>query len=493
MKKSMLNIPKNKVLYVFFKIEGSVVKIIKILYNYCGSKIIPAAVINRNLDVRFYEGWILIMIIMFHTLGCKVNQYETQVMRAAAENAGYITADFAADGCTPDAVVINSCTVTGESDRKLRSLLRRIRRAFPPVILVLTGCMPQAFPETAAGFSDVDIILGNAARRGVIESIEQYLLLRERIVHIPEHGKEFEPMAIDRFEGRTRAFVKIEDGCNRFCSYCIIPYARGRVRSKPAEDIRTEISLLAQRGYCEVVLAGINLTAYGQEWGISLCDAVDIACGIDGINRVRLGSLEPDMLDEAAIKRFAAQPKLCPQFHLSLQSGCADTLARMNRRYTPAEYESVCSILRRYFPECALTTDVMVGFPGETDGEFEQSVEFVRRIGFSRVHVFAYSLRPGTPAAAAPDQISAGKKTERSKRMIAGCDIMRDSYLDTLIGKNAEVLVETYDGTYVQGHTAQYVPVRIKFPDGERLCGHTLEVRITEHSDGVMTAHELTI
>lgn len=439
------------------------------------------------------------MTLFFHTLGCKVNQYETQVMRRLMEAEG-ITAisEPSENGKLPDSlqnagtldddlvIVINSCTVTGESDRKLRQLLRRYRREFPHAVLVLTGCMPQAFPQTAEGFTEADIVLGNAARRDLPRHIHDFLTRRQRIVDIGEHGKAFESMAIDEFQGRTRAFVKIEDGCDRFCSYCIIPYARGRVRSKPLDDLRTEIQLLASKGYAEAVLVGINLNAYGQEWGLSLCDAVETACSAEGIRRVRLGSLEPEMLTPTVIERFATQKKLCPQFHLSLQSGCAATLKRMNRHYTPEEYAAVCERLRARFPDCALTTDVMVGFPGEDEKEFAESLAFVKRIGFSRVHVFAYSRRPGTPAAKAPVQVTAVEKSHRSRRMIEACNELRGAYLERHIGSTAEVLLETRgkEGC-MEGYTPQYIPVMVKASEDDGILpGAIVKVHITRHENG---------
>ena len=373
------------------------------------------------------------MTVLFHTLGCKVNQYETQAMRRLMEDEGWNTAEYSPDiEISGDGLVIgvNSCTVTGESDRKLGQLLRRLRRNHPHAVLVLTGCMPQAFPEIADRFTEADIVLGNAARRALPSRINRFLTVRQRIVDISEHGREFESLSIDEFQGRTRAFVKIEDGCDRFCSYCIIPYARGRVRSKQPEELREELERLALRGYSEIVLVGINLTAYGKEWGGSLCDAAEIACKVPGIRRVRLGSLEPDLMTPDAIERFAALDKLCPQFHLSLQSGCGDTLKRMNRRYTPGEYRGVCDDLREKFPDCGITTDVMVGFPGEDEREFHGSLEFVKSIGFSRVHIFAYSPRPGTPAAKASGQVPGGEKARRSRIMSKECEASRHSYLD---------------------------------------------------------------
>lgn len=440
------------------------------------------------------------MTLFFHTLGCKVNQYETQAMRRLMEAEGYTTVEEPSEnGKLPDSlqtagdrdddlvIVINSCTVTGESDRKLRQLLRRYRREFPRAVLVLTGCMPQAFPQVAEGFAEADIVLGNAARRDLPFHIRDFLTRRQRIVDIGGHGQAFETMAVDEFQGRTRAFVKIEDGCDRFCSYCIIPYARGRVRSKPLEDLRAEIRGLASKGYAEIVLVGINLNAYGREWGLSLCDAVEAACSETGVGRVRLGSLEPEMLTPDVIERFAAQKKLCPQFHLSLQSGCAATLKRMNRHYTPDEYAAVCEGLRAHFPDCALTTDVMVGFPGEDEKEFGESLAFVKRIGFSRVHVFAYSRRPGTPAAKAPAQVTNAEKTDRSHRMIQACRALCDAYLDRHVGSAAEVLLETRGKEgYMEGYSPQYIPVMVRMPGGGGLPpGTIVKARLLRHENGI--------
>ena len=305
---------------------------------------------------------------------------------------------------------------------------------------------------------------------------------------IGEHDARLEPLEIDDFQGRTRAFVKIQDGCNRFCSYCIIPYARGRVRSKPPEDVAHELRALAARGFREVVLVGINLTAYGQEWGLSIADAVETACSVEGIERVRLGSLEPDALSEEVVRRLAAQPRLCPQFHLALQSGCDATLRRMNRHYDTAAYRRIAGRLREAFPGCALTTDVMVGFPGEDEEEFAQSLAFVEAVGFSRLHVFAYSRRPGTPAAKAPGQLSAAVKAERSRRMTALGDRLRDAYAAAQVGSTAAVLLETRreDGL-AEGYAPNYLPVRVRTA---RPLGSCLDVRITGHEDGVCLGEE---
>ena len=428
------------------------------------------------------------MLVAFHTLGCKVNQYETQAMRRILEQAGYETAEFAQDASAPDVLVINSCTVTGESDRKLRQFLRRCRRLVPEGILVLTGCMPQAYPDKASALAEADVVLGNAARKDILPRLEEYLSHRQRIVDIPEHSTRYEALEIDEFQGRTRAFIKIQDGCNRFCSYCIIPYARGRVRSREPEDIRAELERLVAKGYKEVVLVGINLTAYGQDNGLTIADAVEAACRVDGIERVRLGSLEPDFITDETIARMKAQPKLCPQFHLALQSGCDATLKRMNRHYTTAEYADLCTRLRSHFPDCALTTDVMVGFPGETEEEFNASCQFVKDIAFSRVHVFAYSRRPGTRADRLPNQIDNAEKARRSKEMIAVCRRSAEQYAERYVGKVVPILLETPypDGT-VDGHTDTYLTVRVKT---EKTSGSLINAAISACEGEILYGEE---
>ena len=428
------------------------------------------------------------MKFAFHTLGCKVNQYETQAMRRLLEQQGFTTADYTADEAF-DGLVVNSCTVTGESDRKLRQFLRRIRREHPSALLVLTGCMPQAQPDTAAALDEVDIVLGNAARNALPRHIGDYLTHRQRIVDIVPHSRDYEPLDIDTFQGRTRAFVKIQDGCNRFCSYCIIPYARGRVRSRPPEDIRRELERLAADGYKEAVLVGINLTAYGQDCGLNIADAVEAACQVDGLERIRLGSLEPDFMTEEILARLAQQSKLCPQFHLALQSGCDATLRRMNRHYTTAEFAALCDTLRRLFPHCALTTDVMVGFPGETDEEFATSLEFVKNIAFAQAHVFAYSRRPGTVADRLSGQVTNAVKNERSRQMIAITSDCAAHYADAYIGSTLSVLLETPqdDGTVV-GHTDTYLTARVKTA---KRTGDMVTVRITAREQEILLGEEV--
>ena len=410
------------------------------------------------------------------TLGCKVNQYESQAMLQQLLHAGFSPSM----GESADVVLINSCTVTATSDHKVRQTLHRARRQNPGAVIVLTGCMPQAFPEEAEALTEADVILGNSNRGSLLPDILTYLSTHQRIVDIVPHERKgsFEPMQIEDFQERTRAFIKIQDGCNRFCSYCIIPYARGRVRSKPLEDLERELRLLGERGFREVVLTGINLSAYGQELDLHLCDAVEAACRTPGIERVRLGSLEPEQLSLPVIQRLAAQKKLCPQFHLSLQSGCDATLRRMNRHYDTAEYREIVRNLRAAFPNAAITTDIMVGFAGETEQEFSESLAFAKEIGFAKVHVFAYSRRPGTAAYSAPDQLTKEIKDRRSKAMIeVTLGTMRE-FFQRQVGQTAGVLFEREcaPGVY-EGYTENYTPVTVS--SEQPLHAQILPVRIT--------------
>ena len=412
------------------------------------------------------------------TLGCKVNQYETQAMLGMLTERGYFLCDSETEA---DVILLNSCTVTCTSDQKVRQTLRRARRRNPEALLILTGCMPQAFPDAAENLMDADIVTGNADHNRLPSLIERFLYTHQRVVAIPPHekqtGEKFESLQVSDFHERTRAFVKIEDGCNRFCSYCIIPTARGRVRSRDPEELRAELAAIAAKGYKEVVLVGINLSAYGQEWGGDLCDAVEIACQTEGIERVRLGSLEPDRMTDAVIQRLAQQHKLCPQFHLSLQSGCDRTLKAMNRHYSSAEYAEIVAKLRDCFENVAITTDVMVGFPQESEEDFEESLAFVQKIAFAKVHVFAYSRRPGTVADRMTGQISKATKEERSHRMIAATDATQAEFLRQQVGKETMVLFETEIFPNVfEGYTPNYTSVQV--PAQENLCGLSRLVRI---------------
>ena len=415
------------------------------------------------------------------TLGCKVNQYETQVMLNQLLQGGFSACQTGEDA---DIILLNSCTVTSTSDHKVKQTLHKARREHPHAVIVLTGCMPQAFPELAEDLTDADIVLGNSNRSSLLPHILQYLSTRQRIIDIVPHQtkEKFESMSVENFYERTRAFIKIQDGCNRFCSYCIIPYARGRVRSKPLDDLIAEVTQLSEKGYKEIVLTGINLSAFGQDINLHLCDAVEAVCAINGIERVRLGSLEPEQLSEDVIIRLSKQQKLCPQFHLSLQSGCDETLKRMNRHYTTEEYRTIVQNLRNAFDNAAITTDIMVGFPGETEEEFMQSLEFAKEISFSKVHVFAYSQRPGTKACNAPNQITKKVKETRSKQMMHVTNQTKQAFLNQQCGTIQDVLVEREINTNLyEGYTANYTPVQ--FHSDKNLCGQLVAVHITKANE----------
>ena len=415
------------------------------------------------------------------TLGCKVNQYETQAMLNQLLQGGFSACQTGEDA---DIILLNSCTVTSTSDHKVKQTLHKARREHPHAVIVLTGCMPQAFPELAEDLTDADIVLGNSNRSSLLPHILQYLSTRQRIIDIVPHQtkEKFESMSVENFYERTRAFIKIQDGCNRFCSYCIIPYARGRVRSKPLDDLIAEVTQLSEKGYKEIVLTGINLSAFGQDINLHLCDAVEAVCAINGIERVRLGSLEPEQLSEDVIIRLSKQQKLCPQFHLSLQSGCDETLKHMNRHYTTEEYRTIVQNLRDAFDNAAITTDIMVGFPGETEEEFMQSLEFAKEVSFSKVHVFAYSQRPGTKACNAPNQIAKKVKETRSKQMMHVTNQTKQAFLNQQCGTIQDVLVEReISPNLYEGYTANYTPVQ--FHSDKNLCGQSVAVPIKKTNE----------
>lgn len=421
------------------------------------------------------------MTVLFYTLGCKVNQYDTQSLTELFLTEGFTPA---AKGQAPDVVVINTCTVTAESDRKGRQAIRRFARTYPHAIIAVTGCMPQAVPEKSHALASAHIVIGNALNHRLPQLIQQYRQTRQPIRLHQEHSPDYPTGQTCRnsFEGRERAFVKIEDGCNRFCSYCLIPYARGRVRSKPLPQLQQELTALAQNGYREVVLAGINLTAYGDGTQTNLCDAVELAQSIDGIERIRLGSMEPDQFTSQMMTRLAACTKLCPQFHLSLQSGSDTVLSRMNRHYDTAFYQDLVERLRVAFPGCAITTDIMCGFPGETEEEFAQTLSFIQRIRFAKIHTFVYSPREGTPAAAMV-QVSPAVKQQRAAALNQAASRSADQFMSQQLGTVQSVLFEqAKQPDLYQGHTPHYLPVLVhsKTP----LMGIIQDVRIEEVTDG---------
>lgn len=417
----------------------------------------------------------------FYTLGCKVNQYETEYMSELLKNAGF---EIVAPSESADYYIINSCTVTATADQKTRQNVRKFKRKHSDSVVILTGCMPQAFPEDAQALAEADIVFSNKNDGDILELINKYNTDKNRVIYIDEHktGDEFKKCSITDFNERIRAFVKIEDGCDRFCSYCIIPKSRGRVRSKNPDDLKAETVQLANSGIKEIVLVGINLSAYGKNENFDIVDAVNICAENNKIERVRLGSLEPDHITDDIIERLAKIDKFCPQFHLSLQSGCNKTLKNMNRHYTAEEYKALCDKLRSTFDNASITTDVMVGFHQEDEKDFEESLRFVKEIAFEKVHTFPYSERQGTAASKKGDSVPKKEKERRAAVMIAETEKIRTEYLKGLIGQTTEVLFENEisENTY-QGYTKNYLPVQIQSNDN--LIGKTLNVKIKDYNN----------
>ncbi len=422
------------------------------------------------------------MKIAFFTLGCKVNSYESQELAELMTAAGHTIVN---SDCEADAYIVNSCTVTAESSRKSRQALRRFRSEHPNAIIVLTGCYAQAFSKEADEKCDADIIIGNKTNSELPRLLEEFAASGKKTVDVLPHlqSDPFKGNAIHTFEGHTRAFLKIQDGCNRYCTYCIIPKSKGFSRSKPLEDVRKEVKELAKHGYKELVFVGINLSSYGMDIGLNLCDALEEAEKTDGIERIRLGSLEPDHITDEVIERLSKMSKFCPQFHLSLQSGCNDVLRKMNRHYSAEEYAELCEKLKNAFPDLSLTTDIIVGFPGETEEMFKETVEYAKKIRFMKVHVFPYSPREGTPAATYPNPVPNTVKAERCRKLQHECDIIRSEILLEHIGSVVPVLFETPKNNIQHGYTKNYIPIKV--PTLKTLTGEIRNVRITDaDSDG---------
>ena len=415
----------------------------------------------------------------FYTLGCKVNQYETEYMAELLKAAGF---EIVPSGEEADYYIINSCTVTSTADQKTRQNVRKFKRKHPNSTVILTGCMPQAFPEKAKELFEADIVLSNKNNGEILDLINQYNTENNRVIKIEKHGKgdDFKKCSINHFSERIRAFVKIEDGCDRYCSYCIIPISRGFVRSKEPEDLKQEVKNLAENGIKEIVLVGINLSSYGKGADYNLVDAVRICAETEGIKRVRLGSLEPDHITDEVISGLKEIEKLCPQFHISLQSGCDKTLKEMNRHYSAEEYKELCEKLRKTFDSATLTTDVMVGFNNESEEDFEESLKFVKEIGFEKVHTFPYSERKGTLASKKGDSVTKEEKERRASVMINETNKIREAYCNSITGTEEIVLFEnTADNNTYQGYTKNYIPVRVK--SNRDLIGEELKVKITDY------------
>ena len=411
-----------------------------------------------------------------HNLGCKVNAYETEAMQEMLEQAGYEIVPFK-EGA--DVYVINTCTVTNIADRKSRQMLHRARKLNPEAVVVAAGCYVQTQGEREID-PCIDIVIGNNHKKDLVRILREYEENREkdRAGEIGDINmtKEYESLHLTRTGEHTRAYIKVQDGCNQFCTYCIIPYARGRVRSREQQDVVQEVRILASNGYQEVVLTGIHLSSYGIDFDGQrhLIELIRAVHEIEGIRRIRLGSLEPGIVTEEFAEALASMPKICPHFHLSLQSGCDAVLKRMNRKYTSGEYYEKCRILRKYFDAPALTTDVIVGFPGETEAEFQESYDFVDKVDFYETHIFKYSKREGTKAASMPDQVDEQIKAQRSARLIELGEKKRKAYEKKFIGRTVEVLVEedaVIGGKNVQtGHTKEYIKIALDSEENLRNC-----------------------
>lgn len=416
--------------------------------------------------------------VKFLTLGCKVNQYETEAVSELFENEGFQVVD---KDDVADVYVINTCTVTSLSDSKSRQFIRRAKKENENSSVIVMGCYSQVSPEEVEAIEGVDIILGTSERSKIVELTKEYRENKKKINIVRDIHKDsdFQPINIERLKGMTRAYIKVQDGCNQYCSYCIIPYARGNVRSRSPIDIKAEVEKLCENGFKEVVITGIHVASYGKDLkNFKLIDLIESIHDVEGLERIRLSSMEQSLIDEDFMSRVSKLPKFCDHFHLSLQSGSDTVLRRMNRKYTSAEYLEKVELIRKYYPRAGITTDIIVGFPGETDEEFQETLEFVNKVRFSRVHVFKYSRRDGTPAAARPDQVKDDVKVERSKTLIDLSEKLRYNYESSFIGENVEVLFEkSVDGRF-KGHSKSYMEIIVG--SEENLKNQLVDVRIQE-------------
>lgn len=416
--------------------------------------------------------------VSFYTLGCKVNQYETNGMIQKFKEAGYEIVNMNKD--ISDICIVNTCTVTNMSDRKSRQALRRVKDKNKNAIIVAVGCYAQVSKEELEKMPEIDIVLGNDEKTDIVKYIEKYDEEKQKVIEIQDisEQKEFIDMGQITYTETTRAVIKVQDGCNQFCSYCIIPYARGRVRSRKAESIIEEINQIAQKGIKEVVITGIHIASYGRDFGNEngLIELLEKINEIQGISRIRLGSLEPKIITEEFMQRLIKLEKICHHFHLSVQSGCDETLKRMNRKYSVQELQEIINRLRQYYEDVVLTTDIIVGFPGETEKDFNETYNFLEEAKFYKMHVFPYSPRKGTRAAIMPKQIEGNIKEERSKKLIELSNKNQKQYNEKHIGKKVEVLFEEREKEYLKGHTQNYILV--KYKTEEQLENTVKEVEI---------------
>ena len=422
--------------------------------------------------------------VAFVSLGCKVNQYETNAMSQSFIEDGFEVVNFED---IADIYIVNTCTVTNIADRKSRQMLRRIKDNNKNAIIVATGCYAQVGEQELKKISDINLIIGNNEKKDIVKIIEDYEKEIENKVLITDvmHQKEFVEFGQTTYTEKTRAVVKVQDGCDRFCSYCIIPYARGRVRSRKLENIINEVESIVLNGIKEVVITGIHIASYGKDFkeNIGLIDLLEELNKVEGLERIRIGSLEPVIITDEFIERMSKLNKICEHFHLSLQSGCDSTLKRMNRRCTTNEFEDVVKRIRNKYNNAILTTDIIVGFPGETEEEFEQTYEYLKKIAFYKMHIFKYSPRKGTKAATMPNQVDGSIKELRSKKLLELSDNNEKMYNEEYIGKNVEVLFEEKDGEYYKGHTKNYIQVWSK---GEELDNKIVDVEISENRGAYM-------
>lgn len=412
------------------------------------------------------------------TLGCKVNQYESEAMGELLVKNGYTLVDFNEKA---DYYIINTCTVTNMSDRKSRQMIRRARHKNPNAVIAVSGCYAQTAPEEVAKIEGVHLIIGTKDRNRIVELLEAK---SEELINIVSSTDTlFEKLEIDHFHEHSRAFLKIQDGCEQYCSYCIIPYARGRVRSRPIEDIISEISRLCDNGYKEIVLTGIHVASYGKDLdGIGLLDVIKEAAAFDKIKRIRLSSIEPNIITDTFCKELSDIEKFCPHFHISLQSGCDETLRRMNRKYDTEQYTECLKNVRSHFENSAISTDVMVGFAGETEDEFAQSMKFIEQCAFSKVHVFPYSIRRGTQAEHFSNQVDGSLKEKRTQTMLRLADNLERNFLRSQLGKISEVLLEQKHNGYYEGFTKNYIKVKMK--SCKNLQGKIVKVKLNESAEG---------
>ena len=421
--------------------------------------------------------------VAFYTLGCKVNQYETNAMEQQFIQNGYKIVENTEKA---DIYVINTCTVTNMADRKSRQMLRRVKEINQSAVIVVCGCYAQVAKKELEQIPEVDIILGINEKNKIVQIVEEYLANKDNIIEVADVSKqkEFLDFGDVTYTEKNRAVIKVQDGCNMFCSYCLIPYARGRIRSRKIENVVSEIEKIAKQGIKEVVITGIHVASYGKDFdneNIRLINLLEEINKIEGIERIRLSSLEPTIVDEKFAQRLAKLEKICDHFHLSLQSGCDATLKRMNRKYTTARYKEATEILRKYYPNANFTTDVIVGFPGETNEEFNQTYKFLKEIGFYKMHIFKYSPRKGTVAEKLPNQVDGNIKEERSRKLIELSNNMQNQTNNQYIGKTVKVLFEEYENGYYKGHTTNYMVVKVQTKEQEGFIDNIKDVEITEN------------